>query len=274
MPRPSRANRLFVGTVPTRADLLLIDREHWYRIPVSTVRNDWDWPPSWFAPWETMGASKSGQQRIRTLWQVTGADQATRSELLPAADNGARAGRRYWRLSLANPQPLASELVTARRRAPVFISSDVWLLAKAESINDLWINGPLEAKFWAGLKKRKIPAERQWPTYGANSEPAIFDFAVFCKDRDIDIEVDGDQHHNVPAISRRDARRDNASLMKGFSTLRFDSEQVRTNLARCLDDVEQVIYDNGGLEMGETLAPYQGVYAAKTQIPLFRLPRP
>ena len=165
---------------------------------------------------------------------------------------------------------LASPIVTTRRRQSVFIYSDLCRLPSAVTVNDLWCDSPLEDEFWRGLKARNIPAERQWPTYGQDAAPAIFDFAVFCANEDIDIEVDGEQHHTVPDISRNDCRRDNASQLKGFRTLRFDSRRVRTDLDDCLNDVEQMIRQCGGLE--RAAAPADAVLNAPgrpSQLPLF-----
>lgn len=245
-------NRLFVGTVPNAADRKLLEQEHWYRVPVETVRDHEPWPPAWFAPWETSAARPGNSQQIRMVWRVTGIDQTTREQLFPNEETPVnRRGKRYWRLALAEPESLRAPIVTTRRRQSVFIYSDIRRLAKAESINDLWCTSALEDGFWKGLKLRKIPAERQWPTYGQRAAPAIFDFAVFCELEDIDIEVDGDQHHTVPEISRGDARRDNATQLRGFRTLRFDSRRVRRDLNGCLYEVERMIHQCGGLERQE-----------------------
>lgn len=240
-------DRLFVGTVARKNDLALIDNEGWYRVPVSTVREDAPWPPRWFAPWETSGASGGGVQQIRTVWEVEDVRIVSREELFPGESAGPKAGKRYYRLELGDPHSLRRPILTGRRRRSLFIHSDVRLLDGAGSINDLWSNGPLEDEFWAALKARGIPAERQWPSYGDEGN-AFFDFAVFCMREDIDIEVDGDQHHTVPEISRDDSRRDNATQLRGFRTLRFDSPRIKRDLERCMAEVEEMVARCGGIE--------------------------
>lgn len=268
-------NRLFVGTVPTARDRKLLEQEQWYRVPVDTVRDREAWPPAWFAPWETTAARPGNSQQVSTLWRVSGVEEATREQLFPEEETPAnRRGKRYWRLALADPAPLAAPILTTRRRQSVFIYSDVRRLAKAESINDLWHTSALEEGFWKGLKQRQIPAERQWATYGQKAAPAIFDFAVFCNLEDIDIEVDGDQHHTVPEISRRDARRDNVTQLRGFRTLRFDSRRVRRDLNGCLNDVERMIHQCGGLERAEEMRPVVARPAPGSQLPLFEPAKP
>ncbi len=264
-----RANRLFVGTVTKPSDLALINDEHWYRVPEDTIRDLENWPPLWFAPWETQGASGGKGQQIRACWQVTGVDKATREQLFPDADAGERRDKRYWRLQLSNRELLDEVVPSTRRRQSVFIHTDVRLLKIATSVNDLWWNGPLETEFWTALKAKKIPAERQWPSYGT-AGAAMFDFAVFCMREDIDIEVDGDQHHNVPEISRGDSRRDNVSQIRGFKTLRFDSARIRRGLDNCMQEVEMMIERCGGLEYDALLTsgwPAGDSYGG--QLPLF-----
>lgn len=262
----SGGHRLFVGTVTRKSDVSLMERESWYRVPVSTIREDAPWPPRWFAPWETLGASGSGVQQIRSVWEVGDVRVVTREELFPGEAPGAKSGKRYYRLDLGDPEALPVPILTGRRRRSLFIHSDVRLLDSAKSINDLFANGPLEDEFWSALKQRGIPAERQWPSYGESGN-AMFDFAVFCMNEDIDIEVDGDQHHTVPEISRDDSRRDNATQLRGYRTLRFDSTRVRHGMARCMAEVEEMVERCGGIA-------YDAGIAAKVDSGLLRSAQP
>lgn len=240
-------DRLFVGTVTRKSDLALVEREGWYRVPVSTIREDAPWPPRWFAAWETASANGGGVQQVRYVWQVSDVRTVSREELFPGEAPGPKAKKLYYRLELDDPQSLPQPIVTGRRRRSLFIHSDVRRLDAAQSINDLFVNGQLEDEFWSAMKARGIPAERQWPSYGADGN-AMFDFAVFCMREDIDIEVDGDQHHTVPAISRDDSRRDNATQLRGYRTLRFDSTRIRGAMGRCIAEVEEMVAHCGGIE--------------------------
>ncbi len=56
------------------------------------------------------------------------------------------------------------------------------------------------------------------------------DFAIFCKERNINIEFDGDRFHLSEFNVKRDKNRNNILSSLGWSILRFTTEDIRRNL--------------------------------------------
>lgn len=161
----------------------------------------------WLAAFEGVQASRSKQQVIRYA-EVTEIRRRTREELFPGLPAGSRAGRKYYQLMLGPIQKLPAALIPPRHRRTTFIETSIAKLHDAKSFNDLFGGGQFEDELWKAFELNFIDAERQWNVL-VDRKHYILDFAVFCKLRNIDVEVDGRQHHAMESRSEYDADRDN-----------------------------------------------------------------
>ncbi|MFA6599276.1 MAG: DUF559 domain-containing protein, partial [Ignavibacteriaceae bacterium] len=118
----------------------------------------------------------------------------------------------------------------------------------ARNINDLFYESPLEEEFWEVLKSTKIEAERQYMVF---TPIKIFylDFAIFCRERNINIECDGDAFHLSEENVKRDKRRNNILSSLGWSILRFTTEDIRAHVQPSIKYVKETINRYGGMEI-------------------------
>ncbi len=94
---------------------------------------------------------------------------------------------------------------------------------------------PPEARLWLALRKGAVAGarfRRQHPL-----GPFVLDF--FCSAHRLCVEVDG-WSHNMGPIGR-DERRDAWLAAKGVRVLRFDAEDVRTNLDGVVREIEAAV---------------------------------
>ncbi len=144
-------------------------------------------------------------------------------------------------------QRLDPPLISRRRRIIVFIPTTWQKFAMAAEINDLYDDSPLEDSLWAELKRLAIPAERQWRVQ-VKRKFYYLDFALFCREGKVAIETDGDLWHLGRPHSTADNRRQNALTSAGWRILRFDTHQIREQMASyCIPEVQDTIEELKGV---------------------------
>jgi hypothetical protein len=114
-----------------------------------------------------------------------------RWELFPEGPRDNKAQQRYYQIMLGSLESLETAIVSKRLRRIVFIQTNWQHFVKAKEINDLYHESPLEDTLWQGMKRLRIPAERQ-EFVTAKGRNYALDFAVYCASGNIDIETDGD----------------------------------------------------------------------------------
>ena len=65
---------------------------------------------------------------------------------------------------------------------------------RAEEINDLYNESPLEDTLWNALNGLHVPPERQ-EVVTVKDRDYFFDFAIYCANGKLDVETDGDHWH-------------------------------------------------------------------------------
>jgi very-short-patch-repair endonuclease len=175
---------------------------------------------------------------------------ARRAELLPAEAGHPRAGEPYYRLALGKLRRRPDPILSRRRRRIVFIPSVWHKFVSALEINDLHHGSPIEDRLWAAFKQEGIEAERQW-FEGKGETLYCLDFALFCPQRNIDVECDGDAWHANPTRARLDNGRNNYLERGGWHVLRFTGTQITDRLDHCVRDVRTIISRCGGLFLAD-----------------------
>jgi very-short-patch-repair endonuclease len=243
-----RSDRLLIAIVKTPGDLRIFEEEGWYRIPVGVgvTKDEDNWPPGWVAAFEGVQASGGTQQVLRYA-EVRDIEIRSREELMPELPSGSKRGRMYYRLALGPIQRLPIPLIPQRARRAPFIQTSIAKLVTAASFNDVFTGGRFEDELWQAFQGSLIDAERQW-NVSVDRREYVLDFAVFCKERTIDVEIDGRQHHSVEARSEYDADRDKDLTRKGWAVQRFLAARVGKSINGCLAEVSEAIERYGGLK--------------------------
>ena len=91
-----------------------------------------------------------------------------------------------------------------------------------------------EARLWLYIRRRQLAGQRFRRQHPIG--PYIADFACF--ERQLVIELDGDQHD---ANRQYDQRRDRYMTARGFQVLRFPSYRVFNDLEAVLDTIHEAL---------------------------------
>jgi len=256
MARRSKIKKdVLVAIMNNRRDFEIAKTGHWYRIPVkSAPKNILE--AEWLAFYQT---KVFGEERwaIRYYAKINGCSTVRRRELLPDQPDHPRANNEYYRLDVGNLQRLTRPIVSQRGRFMVFIPTTWEKFQRAEEINDLFHESPLEDKLYEGLKGRGIETERQFFIRAERAQYCL-DFAIFCEKGNIDVECDGDAWHSQSAAVKQDRKRNNALTSQGWAVLRFGSQELNTQLNDCLRQIESTIRRQGGIVRANALNLPQG----------------
>lgn len=239
-----------VGIVPRKELWPIIRKERWYHVPVASaprnIKNI-----HYVAFYFPAGFGEELQHKVIYYAPVRGIDIVKRIQLFPDEPHHPRAKQDYYQIKLGQIRKLPRPIPSLRFRRLVHIPSTYGRLMGAREINDLYYTSPLEDTIYRALKRKKIRPERQFYVK-AERKMYCLDFCVFCKERNIDVECDGETYHTLPKALARDRERNNELMSQGWSVLRFSGSQIRENLPECLYLIEKTIRTNSGL------APNQG----------------
>jgi very-short-patch-repair endonuclease len=247
----STNTEVLVAIVNKLHDFAIVRDQHWYRIPVSSAQR-WlrkKWPPQWLALYHTKAFGELAFG-VHYYAKVLDIRTAYRRQLFPDEAQGERSNTLYHQLLLEPLQQLPKPIMSRRLRRIVFIPTTWRKLLTAVEINDLYHESPLEESLWAEFNRAGIQAERQEYVTAKNSN-YFLDFAIYCRSGRVDIETDGDRWHSNPERASRDNVRDNALETLGWKVLRFNTPQIREQMADyCLPTIIENIEPLDGLDDG------------------------
>ena len=225
--------------------------QHWYRIPVNSVHKRLKdrWPPQWLAFYQTK-VFGSEAFAVNYYARVLDMRQVYRWQLFPDQPHDKKGRQRYYQLILEPLRRLPKPISSRRWRRIVFIPTTWEKFSRADQINDLYDESPLEDRLWAELKRLQISAERQ-EFVRVKERSYALDFAIYCTSGKIDAETDGDAFHASPERAPQDNVRDNDLKTTGWRILRFNTSQIREKMAEyCLPTIVENISKLGGVDEG------------------------
>jgi len=238
-----------VAIINNRQDLTIALTQNWYRIPVQTqitpssVREN---KLEYIAFYQT---NKFGNDAFTIKWfaKVTSISVVTRKELLPEEPVNPKSDNKYYNIKFDNCELLENPIVSKRHRRMLFVNTTYQRLLHSKEFNDLFIESPIEENLWKKFKEDKIEAERQFMLQTKNNFYYL-DFALFCKERNLDIECDGDNYHLSVDAVKYDKKRNNDLTKLGWIVLRYHTEQIKQNINYVVKEVKETINRYGGLQ--------------------------
>jgi very-short-patch-repair endonuclease len=245
----STRGEVLVAIMNNPLDFAIARDQHWYRIPVRSVRKllKGRWPPQWLAFYQTKVFGNEAYA-VNYYARVLDIREVFRWALFPNEPRDDKAQKRYFQLILSPLQRLSRPIPSRRWRRIVFIPTTWEKFIRAVEINDLYDESPLEDRLWAEFKRLRISAERQEIVQIGQRFYAL-DFAIYCAHGKIDVETDGDTWHADPERIPLDNLRDNDLETAGWRVLRFNTHHIREAMAEyCLPTIVKNINQLGGLE--------------------------
>jgi very-short-patch-repair endonuclease len=246
--------KVLVAIINNRRDLKIAQEKHWYRIPVKSAPKRWKSDYLAFYQTKVFGKEKWA---INYYAEIKGFEKLKRIELLPGEKNHPRALEDYYKIEISELKSLPKPIISRRWRRITFICTSLSRLKKAEEINDLFMESPLEEKVWYELKRKKIEAERQY-LIGEGKVRYYLDFAIFCQKGKIDVECNGDFWHSQKRQIFKDNQRDNFLTSQGWSVLRFGSKEINKSLQACLELIKKIVNGKGGIQNQKSIRKFLG----------------
>lgn len=245
------AKDTLIALLKDRRDLDILFQQQWYRIPVKSAPKMVKDNAIKYLAFYQPACFKEDAFKIRWYGEVKSLAIVKRKELFPAELTHPKAEENYYQLDLVELLPLAEPIFSRRKRRMVFITTTFERFQNARELNDVFSESPLEEKFWEGLKSSNIDAERQYMEQikeGKRIKSIYLDFAVFGRERNIDIECDGDTYHTEKDDVKKDKQRSNALESQGWAVLRYTTDAINHDLDSCIQQVKETVKRYGGLQ--------------------------
>ncbi len=256
-------NTVLVALINNREDYDRMQNECWYRIPVDSA------PPiiregaARIIAFYPTAKLKEEKWKIRFYGLIKDITEVSRKELFPdEAPGSSKIHKRYFRIELEALRELPQPIVSRRGHRINFLPTSERKFFNYTDVNFLFNGSRLEEKVFAMLNEGNIPAEREWvETVYKNTY--ILDFAIFCKDRKIDVECDGDFWHDKPDRVHYDKNRNNELESHGWSVLRFTQERIEKEPEKVINILYDTINRYGGYEVVNEPDTYRYVQQGK-----------
>ena len=248
--RTPRHGKVLVAILPDLLDLTIAREQHWYRIPVSSVKKflTGRWPPDWLAFYQPK-VFQAERYSVRYYGRVLETRKVFRWQLFPDEPPNKKTNRQYYQFMLSPLRELPEPIFARRLRRIVFIPTTWEKFINAVEINDLFDESPLEDRLWAELKRLKMQVERQFFVPVGRRKGYFLDFAVFCNAGKLDVETDGDTWHIGRASASDDNERDNELTSRGWDILRFRGQRIQEEMNDyCIPKIVETVNRLGGLE--------------------------
>ena len=238
---------VLIAIINNKKDFAIAKEQHWYRIPLKSAPKRVKTDYLAFYQTKVFGEEKWA---VNYYAEVERYEVVKRYELLPEEKNHIRADEDYYKIEIGDLEKLPHPIISKKWRGITFIPTTWEKFIRAEEINDLFDESPLEDRLWSEFKRDKIEAERQY--YVGGEERYYLDFALFCKDGSIDVECNGDMWHAQKEAIPKDNARNNYLTSKGWSVLRFSSKEINdNNILDCLKAIKRTVNKLGGIIVTE-----------------------
>ena len=238
-----------VAIIKEKSDLRIALEQNWYRIPVLTKRTPRSVKENYlkYIAFYQTSIFKERAFRIEWFGKVSRISVVKRKELFPELTFDPKVEEEYYKIEFEKPEKLSNPIISARHRRMLFVNTTYERLISSKEFNDLFIESPIEEKLWSKLIENDMAAERQY-MYQIAKRIYYLDFALFCRERNLDVECDGDSyHHSVDAVNY-DKNRNNILEEYGWAVLRYPTNDITNNLNSVISQIKKTINRNGGLK--------------------------
>ena len=265
---------VLVAVLPETKDWQLLHEQLWYRIPVGTappiIR---DGKAEFIAFYHTAKFQEDLKWKVVKFARIKRIVTATRQELFPhESPLSKKARKRYFKIEFDELIELEQPIVSLRGHRIVFVpTSEERFFSGTTNFNRLFKGSPLEEQMADLIDSMAIAYEREWCYYVDKDKFYYLDFAIFCKDGNIDIECDGDEFHTGNEHVHYDKTRNNELESYKWSVLRYTTKHFREEKEHIRKTLYKTIDEYGGvLSVSEPDVVYYPKANVKGQFNLFQ----
>lgn len=278
MEKRTLKNNVLIAIMNSPKDFLLVQKEGWYRIPKMerTPKMIVDNSIKYIAFYHTSKFKKK-KFSIQSYAKVLDIQLVSRQELFPNEPlNYPKARKVYYKIILDQLLTVDRPIISHRPRRITFIPTSEekffkTIQLKEPEINFLFNDSPLENLLHQNLIENRIFPERQYFLHDKNkAQNWILDFALFCKNTNINIECDGmTYHYKTTEQKLYDNNRNNKMNVKGWRVLRYPTMDLTEKMEETIDEIKETIDENGGIQDPKNKRNYYYVIDNNPQLSLF-----
>lgn len=151
-----------IGVLKHTRDLPIAIHDKWYRIPVKSAPIIVRDKKIRYLALDQGKQFKDYPSQIQWYGEVKKITVHQRIELFPEENHDPHANDDYYRIEFAEVHKLPQPIRAIRPRRIHFITTVFDRLIHAKELNDVFLESPIEEKFWEALKSEDIDAERQF----------------------------------------------------------------------------------------------------------------
>ena len=234
--------------MPNLKDWNIAHENLWYRIPLEKapkiIREKNTSYIAFYFP-SVFGEKK--KWRVIHYAKVESIVQVSRKELFPMETLNSKSDLLYYRINFQAIQTLPQPFISRRGHRIVFVSTTEEKFFCGETdFNILFKSSPLEKQMENFIKKMDIEYEKEWREYVDYKKFYYLDFAIWCKDGNINIECDGDSYHMQKEEVHNDKTRNNQLESYGWSVLRFTTKHFSEDKVHIEKTIYQTVKELGG----------------------------
>jgi REase_MTES_1575 len=241
---------VLVALIPDTKDWVLVQNQLWYRVPQSNapsiVKNG---SAEYIAFYHPASFPDELKWKIVKYARISRITVATRHELFPdEPKNSRKSHKSYFKIQLEELRDLPQPIESRSGRRILFIStSEEKFFSGTKDINRIFKSSPLENQMEELINAMAIVYEREWIEYVDEKRFYILDFAIFCKNGNIDIECDGDEYHMGDNNVHYDKTRNNELESYKWSVLRYTTKHFNEQEAHIKKTLYKTIEQYGGV---------------------------
>lgn len=154
-------DRVLVGVINRKRDLITLLNEHWYRIPQGRMPRGIQ--AEYMAFFLSGKVFKERSGGIHYFARRTGLELHYRRDLLPAEADHPRADQVYYQVQVGDVREKQPPILNPTRRPVSFIYTTWDRFASARQISDLYSTADYYVdRIYHALRSRGVPSDRYW----------------------------------------------------------------------------------------------------------------
>lgn len=265
---------VLVAMLPEPKDWSILHEQFWYRIRKLATSPDIvkDKTVEYIGFYHTAKFSEDLKFKVVKYGKVKHIATVSRQHLFPEeSQNHPKAKQEYYKIEFDELLTLPQPIVSRRGHRVTFVpTTEKKFFSGNTDFNKLFKGSFLEEDMEKIIDEMEIEYEREWCYFIDNKRKYYLDFAIFCKNGQINIECDGDEYHMGNANVHRDKTRNNDLESYKWSVLRYTTKHFKEERNHIKKTIWKVINQYGGaIKVGQPDAVYYPKTNPKGQISLF-----
>jgi REase_MTES_1575 len=252
---------VLVAMLPEPKDWTILHEQLWYRIRKLSTSPDIvkDGTVEYIAFYHTAKFSSDLKFKVVKYAKIKRIATVSRQQLFPKESRShPKANQLYYKVEFDELLTLPQPIVSRRGHRVTFVpTTEAKFFSGVTDFNRLFKGSYLEEDMEKMIDEMEIEYEREFCCFVDDKKFYFLDFAIFCKNGQIDIECDGDEYHMGNPNVHRDKTRNNELESYKWSVLRYTTKHFNEERNHIKKTIYRTIKGYGGvLKASEPNAVY------------------